>query len=551
MTDFTHVDDYPEIPVSLRSTRAVLKTGTWRSVRPVLTARRAPCSAACPAGVAVPAFVDAAAAGRLEEAFEAITGRNPFPRLTGRVCPHTCEHRCNLSARTGDEPLSIRALERWLGDATAHLRHEPGPATSKRVAVVGAGPAGLAAAFYLRRTGHEVTVFDRRARPGGMLRYGIPDYRLPAAIVDDEVARLAAMGIEFRTNTALGVDIALGDLEATYAAVFVATGAWGPRPAGIRGESLLEPGLAFLEAAKHGEVSAPGRRCAVIGGGNTAIDVARVLRRLEAEVTVLYRRTAAEMPAIAEGYERAAAEGVRFEWRSQPRAVEKGPAGLTLTVEAMDLGAPDASGRRRPEPTGRVRELHFDAAFAAIGEAGDLHPFPASLWGDAGRLAVGDDGATADPLLFAGGDLATGPSTVIEAIVAGRRAARAIDHQLGFGSRWPEDDAAAVVGPTEVNPASVPRRDRPADRPGGGTDPFAEEALTLSDAEALEEIERCLSCGHCNACGVCFVFCPDGAITWQEGPVIDHGFCKGCGICVTECPGHAFVLVGEREAAYG
>ena len=551
MSTLSHVDDYPEIPVSLASTRTILKTGAWRSVRPVLAERSAPCSAACPAGVGIPAYLQDIKEGHPKEAFAAITSRNPFPRITGRVCPHFCEQACNLEEKTGRDSVSVRSIERWLGDETAHLPHPvPSRETGKQVAVVGSGPAGLAAAFYLRRSGHEVTVFDRRDLPGGMLRYGIPDYRLPTVIVDEELARLEAMGIEFRNGVALGSDLTLDDLEATYAAVFVATGAARERTVGIEGESLLEPGLAFLEATGRGEVALPGDRCAVIGGGNTAMDVARVLRRLGAEVTVLYRRTVAEMPAIREEYEHAVADGVTFKWLTLPRAVKKQDGKLIVTVEDMWLGEPDESGRRRPMPTGVSRELRFDGVFSATGETADLTPFPDRLTSSDGWLSLAEDGATTDPLVYAGGDLATGPATVIEAIVAGRRAARAIDHQLGLDRLWPEDNPIEVVGSAEVNPTYVPRHDRTADHVAEWAGPFAEESVTMTDAEVLHEIERCLSCGHCNACGTCFVFCPDGVLTWENGPVIDYEFCKGCGICVAECPGHAMILVNEREVSH-
>ena len=551
MSGLEHVDEYPEIPVSLASTRTALKTGAWRSVRPVLSERAAPCSLGCPAGIGIPAYLHDIKAGNSSAAFAALIERNPFPRITGRVCPHRCEEACNIAASTGDEALSIRAIERWLGDATAHVAFpKPDASTGKRVAVVGSGPAGLSAAFYLRRSGHHVTVFERRSQAGGVLRYAIPEYRLPSEVVDGELERLVAMGIVFRTGVALGVDITLEDLETSHAAVFIATGAWQQQPLPIDGAGLLQPGLAFLEAVNRGEASLPGEHCAVVGAGNTAMDVARVLRKLGADVTVLYRRTVAEMPAIQEEYEQAVAEGVAFEWLTLPRAIREADGALIATLEAMRLGEPDASGRRRPEPTGALRELRFDGIFAATGERADLTPLPAALRGENGWIDVDGDGATSDPLVFAGGDLATGPATVIEAIVAGRRAARAIDVQLGFGDGWHMEDATEAVGATEVNPTYVAHHARANDHEALVADPFAEERVTLTDAEAIEEIERCLSCGHCNDCRTCFVFCPDGAITWDHGPVIDDEFCKGCGICVTECPGHAMILVNERELAH-
>ncbi len=520
-------------------------------MRPVLSERTAPCSAGCPAGIGIPAYLHDIKSGNLNAAFSALTLRNPFPRITGRVCPHQCEDTCNLSIRTGEEPVSIRSLERWLGDETRHVPFPvPDVPTGKRIAIIGAGPAGLSAAYYLRRSGHDVTVFERRNEAGGVLRYGIPDYRLPNDIVDDEVARLVDMGVEFRTGIALGTDVTLDDLEASYAAVFIATGAWRERPLELPGAELLEPGLAFLEAVSRDEASLPGLRCAVVGAGNTAMDVARVLRRLGADVTVLYRRTETEMPAIREEYALAVSDGVRFEWLTLPVAVEKDDRGLVVTVEEMELGAPDASGRPQPMPTGRTRDLRFDGVFAATGETADLSPIPDRLIGDDGWLGVETAGATSDPAVFAGGDLATGPATVIEAIVAGRRAARSIDEQLGLGSLWPIEAITEVVGATDVNPTYLPKLPRSEDRHDTSAAAFSEETSTLSQAEALAEIERCMSCGHCNECRTCFVFCPDGAITWEEGPVIDHEFCKGCGICVVECPGHAMILVNERELSH-
>jgi NADPH-dependent glutamate synthase beta subunit-like oxidoreductase len=280
------------------------------------------------------------------------------------------------------------------------------------------------------------------------------------------------------------------------------------------------------------------------------MDVARVLRRLGADVSVLYRRTRNEMPAIREEFEHAVADGVHFHWLVQPRAVRKEASELVVTVEEMWLGDADSSGRLRPEPNGVHCVMRFDGVFAAIGENADMTPFPPRMQDGLGWLELGDDGATTDSKVFAGGDLATGPATVIEAIVAGRRAARAIDEQLGFGDRWPVEELLPIVPPEEINLTYMPHHDRAEDSASRSTAPFGEETVTLSEAEILEEIDRCLSCGHCNTCGTCFVFCPDGAILWDDGPRIDHEFCKGCGICVAECPGHVMVLVNEREVSH-
>ncbi|MCB2223623.1 MAG: FAD-dependent oxidoreductase [Actinobacteria bacterium] len=557
MPDLSHVDDYPEIPVSLRSSRGVLRTGDWRNMRPVLAERVSACTHECPASVPIPRYFHHLAAGRLEEAFATFTLRNPFPRITGRVCPRTCEAGCNRVDREG--PVSIRDLERYLGEATAGLPHLPSAeATGSKVAVVGSGPAGLSAAYYLRRSGHEVVVFESQPEAGGMLRYGIPEYRLPSAVVDDEIARLQAMGIRFRTGVALGGDLDLGNLEDEYDAVFVATGAWLGRSMGVEGESLMESGLDFLVASHDAGVRPPGRRCAVVGGGNTALDVARTLRRLGAEATVLYRRTPDEMPAIGEEYRAAVEEGVAFEFLTLPRALRKDGADLVVTLETMRLGDPDDSGRRRPEPTGDDREARFDAVYSAIGETASLEPFPDALKGGDGWLAVGPSGETKADRVFVGGDLATGPATVVEAIAWGRRTAEAVNERIGGGYEvpdWVAEQGDGVVGPTDINPATFPDTDPhhaphldAAARLAAG---MGEEAGTMTDAEALAEIERCYSCGYCNECGTCFVFCPDVAIRWEDGPVFDYTFCKGCDICTTECPGHVILTVKEEEVARG
>lgn len=551
MDDLTHVDAYPEIPVSLIPSREVLRTGEWRNMRPVLAPGRAPCSHACPAGVLVPAYLHRLAQSRLREAYEVFVLANPFPAITGRVCPHFCESACNRGPY--DEPVSIRVLERFLGEAAAGLGL-PGPQgdTGRSVAVVGSGPAGLSAAYYLRRSGHAVTVYERREQAGGLLRYGIPEYRLSAAVVDAEIARLEAVGVVFRTGARLGTEISLEGLKASHDAVVVATGAWEPQGMGLDGEDLLRPGLAYLEEVARGNLTLPGRRCVVVGGGNTAMDVARMLRRLGAEVTVLYRRTQAEMPAISEEIAEARADGVRFEFLTLPRAAVKADGALRLTVERMRLGAPDASGRARPEPTGETFTLACDAAFKAIGERADLLPLSSLRCDARGWLEVGPDGSTSDSAVFVAGDVATGPATVVEAIGRGRRVAEAVCARIGGGFAvpdWVGEQSADVIAPSQVNPAYFPRVGRAEDRraPAGG--PLTEETIAVAAAAALAEVERCFSCGYCNHCGTCYVFCPDVSIAWEDGPQFDYTFCKGCGICVTECPGHVLGWVREKADA--
>lgn len=478
----------------------------------------APCAARCPAELDVPGFVYEIAAGQNQRAMERIFDRLSLPGTLGRVCPRLCEQGCRR-CEFDDQGLAIGALHRYATDR--NLRAEtptlprPGPPSGKRVAIVGAGPAGLTAAFYLLQRGHACTLFDAHARPGGMLRYGIPEYRLPRAALDAEIEVIERLGASFRMSTRWGRDFTLADLRRDHDAVFVGIGAQLSSRLNCQGEELSLAGLELLRRVAEGEPPALGRRVAVIGGGNTAMDSARTARRLGAEVRVLYRRTRAEMPCLMEEVEGAEAEGVALEFLVAPLRLERrGSAhALTLVCQRMQLGEPDDSGRRRPLPiAGSEFEVGCDSVIAAVGQAVDRslaerEGLKLTAWGlDADPKTL----ATGLPGVFAGGDAVLGADLAVRAVAAGRLAATAIDQHLGGRPpTGPEPLAAIALRPIDdLERAAIFRQIERADRVETPTlamelrlSTFQELDRGLGDEQARREALRCLSCGCAKAGG--------------------------------------------------
>lgn len=531
---FTGLEDMPELAVSL-GPMDFHRTGTWRYLRPSFADRPAPCYLACPAGNLVPQALNAAARGEFEAALAWIRRTNPFPALTGRVCYEPCRRQCSRSRL--DEPVSVKAVERALGELALDMPHERFAETGgsrANVAVVGSGPAGLTCACFLARHGVEVTIYERESAPGGMLRIGIPAYRLPRSVLDREIELLHQLGVRFVTNAAVGRDVSLDELQRRHAAVFVATGAHRSRRITLecRGPVRVLAGLEFLRAVNLGEAPELGPDVVVVGGGNTAIDAARCARRLGARVTVAYRRTEAEMPADPAEVAAAREEGVSFRFLLAPVVAEAAGGTMRLLCRQMQLGEPDASGRRRPEPIpNRFAELQATALLLAVGEEPCLD-FYRPL-----------------PRVLLGGDAAAGPSTVPAAIRSGREAAAEILSLVGEAWRvfLPRLEGEPV-DPDELRwhafskqpPAPRERRDRTA------AGAFAEVDPGLPPGAAQQEAGRCLSCGTCNACGSCWWFCPEAAVQKVDGRyTVDLDYCKGCGICAQECPRGVVRLTGE------
>jgi NADPH-dependent glutamate synthase beta subunit-like oxidoreductase len=553
-------DDVPDgtpMSVSLRST-SELTTGNWRTFRPLYVTRPSPCNLDCPAGTDVRGFLTRAADGDAVGAWRTILEHNPLPATCGRVCYHPCEGACNRAAV--DDRVAVHVVERAIAaaaaaaNAAAQIVEMKRTATGARIAIVGSGPAGLSCAYQLARRGHSPIVFEAAAEPGGMLRYGIPSYRLPRTVLASEVDLLRALGVEFRHGARLGATLNWDDLKA-FQAVFLGVGNQRSKSAGVAGDQLtgVRPAIEFLREVNAGnEGGHIGGRVIVIGGGNTALDAARVALRQGAKVTIAYRRTREEMPAHPDEIAQAEHEGVQFMFQSAPVRFQGWRGVLTsLYLQRTRPGPPDASGRRSPEPIpGDTFTLPCNHAFTAIGEELEQEAFASVVEIAKGRLKADRYGRTAAPALFAGGDAATGAGTVVDAIGSGRRAAEAIDaHVTGVAlpANSGADDRVTVDGLNlfyfhHVNRTTVPMLHRTYATAG-----FREVAGDLPWDAARAEAARCLSCGACSECGNCVVFCPDAAVRPIAGGYsIDYTHCKGCGICVTECPRGAMALVAEE-----
>jgi len=465
----------------------------------------APCMQACPARTDCQAYVSLAGNGRFQDALRILYEKIPLPSTFGRVCPAPCEDACRREI--AEEPVQIRHMKRFLGDLDLDYVPPVAVETGYKIAVVGGGPAGLSAAYFLRRYGHSVVVLDAMPQMGGMLRYGIPEYRLPHAVLDRDINVLQRMGIVFRNNTRLGQDITCAQLEDEYDAVFLGLGAWGTRSMGVPGEDnpAVIQGTDFLRDVNSGKRPNLPDHVVVIGGGNTAMDAARCARRLGAEVTVLYRRSQEEMPALEYEVEEAEEEGVKFQYLTQPvefigdsRALSK------VRCVRMQLGQPDDSGRRRPVPIeGSEFGIDVKGVMLAVGQTIDAScvadsSVEISKWGSI--VADEASGATSSVTVFAGGDVVTGPSIAVEAIGAGHRAADAIHRFLESGSR--EEPHATynhvkhgVTREDIGSPATSPQIRTPVRSVEERLADFEEYETGLSEEQAEIAGQRCLECG--------------------------------------------------------
>jgi NADPH-dependent glutamate synthase beta subunit-like oxidoreductase/ferredoxin len=526
-------------------------------VQPRQLPKNAPCSAGCASGVDVRGWISVVAQRRklgltdaqaFAKAWRLITEANPFPATLGRICPHPCEDGCNRSEK--EAAVSVNALERFLGDWALERKLKLPAAErgdwTESVGVIGSGPAGLSFAYQMARRGYRVTVYEKRDRPGGMLSFGVPEFRLPDAVLQAEIRRILDVGVVLALDTPIGRGVTLQELRDRHDVVFIGIGAGAGRKLGIPGEEGggVWTGTGFLDAVNRGESVALGGDVVVVGGGNSAVDAARMARRAGANVTLLYRRTRDEMPAIASEVDEALEEGIAINFLTAPLEVTRSEGLVrSVRVQRMTLGEPDATGRRRPIPvSGDEREIPASAVIAAVSQEPDWEGLDelraGQIWIRAeGRGALGDG-------LWAGGD-ALGLGIAGFAIAQGRQAAEAVHAQL---RRRPAPSLAA--DDPEAKAKAKPGHYTPAARWAPSRPPVAEllaqpdmeVTRTMSEESFLDEVSRCFSCGSCFGCQQCFMFCnAKGFLKVQEvAPgryytvVLDQ--CESCGKCIEVCP---------------
>ncbi len=526
-------------------------------LRPYGVMKRPPCGNACPNHnpirkmlVTIQKFEDREIPKdqALEQAFYTFMERTPFPSVSGRVCPHPCETNCNRNEKEG--AVRINKVERFIGDYGLKKKLLPKKLTeetkSQKIAIVGSGPGGISCAYHLARRGYKVTVFEAFPKTGGMLRYGIPYYRLPADILDAEINRVIDMGVELKLNTAVGTDVMMDDLRKEFDAIFIGIGAHKGYKLRIEGEDAenVYTGTDFLHKINSGEKVDVGDKVVVIGGGDTAIDAARVARRLGAEATILYRRTKAEMPAIDEEIDGALAEGVRIDFLAAPMEIYKdGDKATGMKCQKMELGEPDSSGRRRPVPIeGETYDLEFTTLIPAISQEPDFNGFDNLIEGR-DWIKVDDKFKTKEDDLFSGGDNVN-LGLVIDAIYHGRRAAEAIDEKFGGEVMKAEPENPTIIK-TDKMKLGFYEKIQPAEvtelSPDDALKSLEVEIMsTFTEEVALGESKRCMSCGFCFECTTCWSYCQDNAVIKPLERGIPYTFklefCTGCKKCEENCP---------------
>jgi NADPH-dependent glutamate synthase beta subunit-like oxidoreductase/Pyruvate/2-oxoacid:ferredoxin oxidoreductase delta subunit len=557
------------------------QTGFWRYVRPEFVQKTAPCSATCPAGEDIARIETLVRQGAFKRALETILIENPFPSVCGRVCFHTCESACN---RKGfDEAVNIRCIERFLGDQAVYNRLNPAgfrfPPNGKKIAVVGAGPAGLSAAYFLAMLGYACNVFEAEEAPGGILRWGIPAYRLPVEVLEFEIERIRNCGVRINCHH-LATKETFDEIKHAFDAVFVGCGNGRAVKMGIAGETEALDGLSFLADVKKGKIPHIKGPVAVIGGGNTAVDVSRTLARLGVAATILYRRRRTDMPAFSREVDLALSEGVKLNELLALIRIEKSENDFILHLQKMKVSQSNGQGRARVvAEESQTPSMRFACVITAIGaRAAEPWHLPAGNGGKTIALSHCAILPGKTPVAY-GGDPTNAIQSVADAVASGKQAAMALDMlifqgmenigekldrlrigngvplsmEMYIGGQRKERDPHEVTF-EEINPDYFAHEKRISPeyislRALGGLNAFSQNEQTIDEPAALRESGRCFNCGICNDCDNCRLFCPEMAVVREEGQFreVCLDYCKGCGICVAECPRSAMVLKEEQR----
>lgn len=554
------------------------KTGFWRFVRPCYENKTAPCSAACPVGEDISRIEMLVARGLFKQAWETILQENPFPSVCGRVCFHPCEKSCNR--KDLDQPVSINRLERFIGDTAVQDDMIPAlkllPSTGKKIAVIGAGPAGLSMAWFATQLGYQCDVFEAQSSPGGLLRWGIPGYRLPDSVLSSEIRRIRNLGVNIQCDRPVDREF-LASAGTSYDAVFVGCGHGRSLPMNVPGEDTALDGLEFLRNIRNGSAAPIHGEVAVIGGGNSAVDVARSLIRTGARPVIIYRRRKIDMPAFEHEIRTAVKEGIDIRELLSPVRIDSTDDGYVITLQKMKVSDTDTDGRARVIPeSSNTRTMRFSRIFSAIGAEAEARWRPPYHLHDRSILHLSHCILQqVDLPIVYGGDLTNDVKSVTDAIASGKQAAMALDLLFKKGKDAIKEELAAcrigngpslsmeiylggerkqrsahVVAFSEINtdyfmPSA--RTEHPRLPIKEGIRSFAETDHTFPFPQAIQEAQRCFNCGLCNDCDNCRVFCPEVAVKADSsGRTIDLAYCKGCGICVEECPRNAMAIEEEN-----